>query len=282
MRFGLTTLSALSAFASRAFALTSLDDSDIKSSNHNRDEIGIVNVNASASFVSSSISKKEQGVAHSPSDNSKTNKEIADLLGSRRQEKSFLVKDDYDNHNNDEDEDKAVMVDDTPIPPSKQFEFCNNLGVMKSCSSKEDECVALTEHQLSLLPDAMIMEYTEDEKRELGLCLDPPSIDALNLLTRDGDDTSTATVIKAKGVQHVTSTSEEKVLDTVDEESLHITEEVKYRRQLRSDNDCESYCSAFGRPEINVSGTDFRSLIDDCTGGVTSSCLAKYNTPLDC
>jgi len=290
MRFGLATFSAISAFASRAFALTSLDDSD-ESSNHNRDEISIVNVNVNtpASSVSYLRSKKEQGVAHSPFDNSKTNKKIVDLLGSRRLQKYILGKDDYNNHNNDEDKDKAViqavMVDDTSIPPSKQFEFCKNLGVMKSCSSKEDECVALTEHQLSLLPDAIIMEYTADEKRELNLCLDPPSIEALHLLTRDGDNASTATAIKEKGVHRVTSTSEEnKVLNTTidDGRSLRIMEEVKYIRQLRSDNDCESYCSEFGRPKIKVSEYAFSELIRYCTGDDTSSCLAEYNTPLDC
>ena len=48
-----------------------------------------------------------------------------------------------------------------------------------SCSSKEDVCVPLMEHQLSLFSEEVIMHFTDGEKRELGICRDLASIEAL-------------------------------------------------------------------------------------------------------
>ena len=242
MRFGLAITAILSG------ASASVDDVDVHIDKTLTGNHGKINaVRAPVSLSSSSNSEKEQHFVLSPSEDSNiedtpTSNRIAPIIGSRKLHNSILDKEDYDIKG------KAVTLDESSTFNTNTVEFCskNVLGVLMPCSSKEDA-----------------------------------SIDESNLLGHN-DDTSAATVVDDEGVHHFYLAPEHYYLDTVDGESLDTKEEVKDHRQLRSDNDCEAYCSSFERPVISVYyGSEFQSLINDCTGADTSDC-PYYNTPLDC
>jgi len=194
-----------------------------------------------------------------------TLRSIDHLLRSSRESSNSLI-----DENQYDDNDKALMLDGTSTVDSRKlvknkgkpllgststagltkFEVCEDLGVMKSCSSKEDICVPLTEHQLSILSDETEMDtyLTEEEKREMSICLDVSSIEVLNLLTTDGD-ASAAVVPDGKGTileQHADA------VPNNGEEGSH--------RYLQS-TDCTTYCAISGnRPVITQSGDAFKEL----------------------
>jgi len=224
-----------------------------------------------ASSPSSRNSKKGQSFVRSSSNDYKSNKRptfesIAHLLRSRESPNSRIDEEHY------KENDKALMVDGTSPAGSRKFEVCEDLGVMKSCSSKGDICVPLTEHQLSILSDETEMDtyLTEEEKGEMSICLDLSSIEVLNLLTTDGD-ASAAVVTDGKG-----AISEQRADD------VPKNGEDGSRRYLQS-TDCATYCASFGLPPtITQSGEAFQELIADCIADSSTCPGQPENIPINC
>ena len=128
----------------------------------------------------------------------------------------------------------------------------------------------------------MVTDLTDEEKRELGICIDLSSIVVMNLFRHEGDTTAAA-VADDEGTHRLSSTSRQYLLDVSDASSLSIREEDNdQHRRLQSEIDCNNFCLGVDRPEIEVTIGAFSDLIIKYTGSDTSSCPLAFNIPLNC
>ena len=182
-----------------------------------------------AAPASSSISKNGRSFAVSSSNKSKEkeplpSKMIPSVNGSRKTRNLLLENNDRKN------KDTTDVLRVVSTADSKTFEVCNDFGVVNSCSSKKDVCNPLTEQQNPPFPPKdMVMNLTDEEKTELGICLNFSPIDETNLFRRK-DDASADDVADDKDTHRLSFTSEQYPLHKSDISCLYIKEKDKRQR----------------------------------------------------